>query len=161
MTAIAIAGCSPAPAPQPSPTPAFASEAEAFAAAEETYRAYNDAVNADRAGLQPSSPRTYLTGLALESDYETSRLLDEDQLSIHGDGVVSSFVGQEFDEDATPNIATASVCMDVSRTQLLDASGDDVTPASRRDRINLDVAFVAAGGTFLIAESTASETSAC
>ncbi len=52
---IAVAtGCRPEPEPSPS-GPAFATEAEAFAAAEETYRAYVDALNQ----VDLSDPETF------------------------------------------------------------------------------------------------------
>ena len=43
--ATTVSACTPEPAPTPTPT-GFASEDEAFRAAEETYRAYVDALNA-------------------------------------------------------------------------------------------------------------------
>ncbi len=47
-------GCQPDPAPSPT-GPAFATEEEAFAAAEETYRAYVDALNQ----VDLSDPETF------------------------------------------------------------------------------------------------------
>ncbi len=54
LAAVAVTGCS-TPAGAPKPTPAFSSEAEAFAAAEATYRAYVDALNA----VDLSDPSTF------------------------------------------------------------------------------------------------------
>ncbi len=45
MVAPVVAGCAPDPAPAPTTAVSFSSEEEAFAAAEETYRAYVDALN--------------------------------------------------------------------------------------------------------------------
>ncbi len=50
-----LAACAPAPAPSPTTSPTFSSEAEAFAAAEATYRAYVDALNA----VDLADPRTF------------------------------------------------------------------------------------------------------
>ncbi|HOQ22628.1 MAG TPA: hypothetical protein PLN62_09415, partial [Microbacterium sp.] len=49
-----VTGCAPEPAPTPTPT-GFASDDEAFAAAEATYRAYVDALNA----VDLSDPATF------------------------------------------------------------------------------------------------------
>src|SRR5690349_16979313 len=76
--------CQPEPAPSPS-TGAFATQAEAFAAAEETYRAYVDALNERRSN--PSGgldPQTFLTGSALEVDISTQQQLDQAGLTLSG-----------------------------------------------------------------------------
>ncbi|MET0860918.1 MAG: hypothetical protein ABW091_07810, partial [Microbacterium sp.] len=54
LASAALSGCTPQPAPTPTPT-GFATEDEAFAAAEETYRAYVDALNQ----VDLSDPETF------------------------------------------------------------------------------------------------------
>ena len=67
---VALTGClGSAPDPTPTPTAVFTSEEEAFAAAEETYRAYIDAVNARRADPRSEpDPQSFLIGEAQEAD---------------------------------------------------------------------------------------------
>lgn len=56
LAVVLVSGCTPTPEPTPTPT-GFANEEEAFRAAEETYRAYVDALNevdlADPATFEP------------------------------------------------------------------------------------------------------------
>lgn len=73
--AVLLTACTPQPGPSPSPsTTGFANEEEAFAAAEATYRAYVDALNARREDPEsPVDPRSFLSGHALEADIESQR----------------------------------------------------------------------------------------
>ncbi|NKF30943.1 hypothetical protein HER21_31305, partial [Pseudomonas sp. BGM005] len=85
-----LGGCAPPNPSQimaPTPIPAFASEAEAFAAAEDVYRAYNEA------GNTRADDERFLTGRALSNDLETKRLLDENGLEVVGASDVVSFKG--------------------------------------------------------------------
>src|SRR5215207_2167659 len=73
-------GCQPEPGPSPS-GPLFASEEEAFAAAEETYRAYVDALNQ----VDLSDPETFEPVYALttgDANAEARRALTR----MHADG---------------------------------------------------------------------------
>ncbi|MDN3443657.1 hypothetical protein [Microbacterium sp. APC 3901] len=149
-----VLGCAPEPAPVPTPTPAFASEEEAFAAAEEVYRAYNDALNESRiTDNAVTNPRKYLAGPALESDIDATRYLQEQGLKIVGEGQIVDFAGTTAGLTSGGVEVTAKVCLDVSRTQVLDASGRDVTPHDRPTRLPLDVAFVRSDGALLISSS--------
>lgn len=159
IAAASVVGC--APEPEPTPTPAFASEEDAFAAAEEVYRAYNDALNARRDGDPNSDAREYLTGLALEGDADTSGYLKQNGLTLVGHGVVVEFEG----ESATPSTEMikifARVCLDVSVTRLLDQGGNDVTPDDRPPRVPLRVAFIRPDERLLISESSLIEGESC
>src|SRR5688572_13777832 len=111
-------GCQPQPEPSPS-GPVFATEEEAFAAAEETYRAYVDALNARRADptAQPD-PTTFLTGDALEAEIETENLKDQSGLAIIGDTVIAGVERADF-STASGN-AELLVCLDSSATRVVD-----------------------------------------
>ncbi|WP_223627912.1 hypothetical protein [Microbacterium sp. EST19A] len=145
----ALVGCSPTPEPTPTPTPAFASEEEAFAAAEETYRAYNEAGNTTGDGID------FLTGSALEGELATTRYLQENGLTLEGASEIESFTGLEIDVGAANVVIQARVCVDVSNVVVLNRSGDDVTPIDRVDLLALDVTFVRTETELLIAKSEA------
>lgn len=148
-------GCSSAPDPEPSPTPAFASEEEAFAAAEETYRAYNDAGNA------AEDASRFLTGAALDSDVETNRLLEQRNLVMSGPSTVTSFRGTEAAWSARIATIEAEICLDVSRSRVLDAHGADVTPLDRSDTWLLLVTFIGTTEKLLILDSTPTSDRSC
>lgn len=160
LGAVVLAGCASGPAPSPTPTAAFASADEAYAAAEKVYRAYNDALNDERAG-GTSNSRTYLVGLALESDTNTSRLLTENGLKIVGEGAVVRFSGESADLRSDDGRVRASVCLDVSSTRVINDAGEDVTPPTRVNLVPLDVIFVASDDGLLISESNSLEEEEC
>lgn len=156
-----LTACAPAPTPSPTPTAAFASEEEAYAAAEEVYRAYNDALNESRTMTAGADPQRFLTGLALESDLEASRYFDEHRLEVAGEGVISQFDGLYATLSTSESEVTARVCLDVSNTRVFDADGNDVTPTNRPTRLPLEVTFVQTTGTLLISNESLIEDEAC
>lgn len=159
MILAALAGCAPQPTPSATPTPAFASEAEAFAAAEEVYRAYNDALNAKRGGDVEADPTLFLTGLALESDIDAAQYFDQRGLQLLGDGEVVVFHGESASLGA--GSVTAAVCLDVSATRVMTRDGVDETPLDRMPRVLLTVAFVWSDPELLIANSRLVEGEQC
>lgn len=156
-----LLGCAPGPTPVPTPTPAFASEAEAFAAAEEVYRAYNDALNERREGAQGADPQRFLTGIALESDVDTQNLLSSSQLHATGAAILESFTGETVDISGNVATMTGVVCIDVSAVALLDNSGADVTPPDRDDKVAQRVRFLGTVLSLLISEESTAEGSTC
>ncbi|WP_447913202.1 hypothetical protein [Microbacterium phyllosphaerae] len=156
-----LTACAPTPVPTATPTAAFASEEEAYAAAEEVYRAYNDALNESRMMTAGADPQRFLTGLALESDLEASRYFDEHRLEVAGEGVISQFDGLYATLSTSESEVIARVCLDVSNTQVFDADGNDVTPTNRPTRLPLEVTFVQTTGILLISNESLIEGEAC
>lgn len=157
-TALALAlttGCTPEPAPSPSPT-GFASEEEAFAAAEATYRAYVDAVNARNSGdTSAEAPTGFLSGAALQAELDSER--EFANLGIRLDGPMEL---SEFElTDVSPSTLSGTVCLDVSQARVVDKDGNDVTPVDRPDRLGLVVKFQWTPADPLITQSLASDTS--
>ncbi|MFT3799426.1 hypothetical protein [Microbacterium sp.] len=133
-----LAGCAPEPAPTPTPT-GFASEEEAFAAAEATYRAYVDAVNARRtdADSQPA-PNDFLSGSALQDSIDGAGLLED-----AGRHIVGATEAKSIERiAASQSSATLAVCVDSSQTRVLDSHGADVTPTDRAETFLLRVEVV-------------------
>ncbi|MCR2827158.1 hypothetical protein [Microbacterium sp. zg.Y909] len=163
---LVLTGCVPEPEPAPTPTATgFASEAEAFAAAEETYRAYVDALNQ----VDLSDPDTFeavyawTTGEANANERET---LSE----MHAEGWTKSGVSQviAYRGDSTsrtpPALVVGTVCVDVSTIAVVDGAGASMVSPERPDRYNLSVEMTASKLTstgLQIAASNAVEGDAC
>lgn len=155
----ALVGCS-TPTEPAEPTPSFTSEAQAFAAAEETYRAYVDALNQRRVDSTASpAPTDFLIGSALEVDLDTQRQLDEAGLAIVGVTeillVVPEATSPSFDE------IEISVCLDSSRTRVVDEAGTDVTPSDRASIVKALVKIVPVGDELVIESSDTVNGSEC
>lgn len=161
LAAALIVGCSPAAKPTPTPTAAFASEEEAFAAAEETYRAYNEALNA----VDPSNPETFEAVYALETgsferaDRENLSKMHSEGYVITGDTRVLSFNGNH----AQPPFAVvvATICLDVSEVSIVDASGASVVNPSRPGVYAIELTFKNVKDQLLVDSSNRIEDSTC
>lgn len=153
LLAGALAACTPQPAPQPSPT-GFASEQEAFAAAEATYRAYVDAVNARRADENSSpDPTDFLIGDALDAELKSEAAFAEAGVSLIGDIGIASIAGTSTTRDS----AKSEVCLDVSNTRVVDSTGNDVTDPSRPALLGLGITTIWTAKGALISETVAIE----
>lgn len=165
LALLAVAGatlsaCTPAPAPSPTPTAAFASEEEAFAAAEETYRAYNDAGNARRDGDSEPDPQDYLVGNALEGDIDALNKIRDAGVRLDGVVEVATFSGLEAILDSDPQQVIALVCLDLANTRILNDADQDVTP----DRVLIvaqEVTFTAIHGAPFISDEKSAEAALC
>lgn len=157
----ALVGCTPRSAPTPTPTAVFATEKEAFAAAEDAYMAYNEAVNARRQGDTAADPQKYLTGAALESGLGADRYLAERGLHVVGSGRVISFEGDSTGKRKDTASIDANACLDVSETRVLDDYGTEVTPSDRPIRLLLALTFVSSADTYLISNSSLIEGAEC
>ena len=156
---VGLAGCTPAPAPKPTPTPLFASKAEAFKAAEQVYRDYVDAGNANRNGIETPDATDFLVGSALESSVNSSRELREKGLTLSGEIRLLWFSGVEFEEASSR--VKANACVDVSGTRVDDVNGADVTPAGRALAVPLSLRFDRAANGKLVISSSTSGTTPC
>ncbi len=74
-------GCRPEPAPSPT-APVFSSEEEAFAAAEQTYRAYVDALNE----VDLSDPATFEAVYAWTTGDANAQGSEDASVEMHADG---------------------------------------------------------------------------
>lgn len=156
--------CQPDPEPTPS-GPVFATEDEAFAAAEETYRAYVDALNQ----VDLSDPETFeavyawTTGDANANERETLSQMHADGWAVSGETAMTLFVPGSV-ELGGPVALTATICSDVSDVDVLDASGQSVVSTSRPDVYALQVDFVESESTstgLAISASNAVEAGPC
>lgn len=136
-----LSACTSAPEPTPTPTAAFASEVEAFAAAEEVYREYNDAVNRQRDGDDAVDPLSYLTGQILDAERKTSQELKASGISIKGDTLVTRFSGTDTDISNRVAEIEAVICLDITQARAIDASGADVTAPGRSDKYAIAATF--------------------
>src|SRR6478735_4515131 len=131
MLVLALTGCTTPEPPEPTPTPAFSSEEEAFAAAEETYRAYVDALNQ----VDLSDPETFeevyawTTGELNASDRKGLSTYHADGASVDGDSSVLLIApppgGSVLEGDGI------AVCLDVSDVMVTDAHGSSLVDPDR------------------------------
>lgn len=141
LACAALAGCTPQPEPTPTPT-GFATEQEAFAAAEETYRAYVDALNS----VDLSDPETFedvyawTTGEANANERKTLSDLHARGMTVGGVTETISF--EPLSADLVEQSVVARACSDVSAVTLVDSEGNSVVTPDRRDRYALEIAFV-------------------
>lgn len=133
-----VTGCAPEPAPTPTPT-GFASDDEAFAAAEATYRAYVDALNA----VDLSDPATFepvyanLSGQALADEKKSLTTMSAEGWVVSGESKVRAF----FHGSATETL-TAVSCLDVSAIKLLNGFGESQVSPDRPDVYAFKLTFV-------------------
>ncbi|MFD5226847.1 hypothetical protein ACFWHT_14620 [Microbacterium sp. NPDC058342] len=126
-----LTACTPPPEPQPTKTALFSSDEEAFAAAEKTYRAYNDAGNARRNGNEESNPQDYLTGTALDADIRGRQDLKAAGLKTTGSATVTKFLPVGGSIESHGERLAVVVCLDASKITTVNAAGEDVTPIDR------------------------------
>ncbi|WP_251449515.1 hypothetical protein [Microbacterium sp. Marseille-Q6648] len=128
----ALTACDATPDPVETP-PAFASEEEAFAAAEETYRAYVDAVNE----VDLSDPSSFDPVFELT----TGELNASDRRSFsdwHAEGYVKSGAASVVEVrsvgvNESYTSVTIDVCYDVSQVKVVDENGASLVGADRPD----------------------------
>jgi hypothetical protein len=130
---LALAGCTTPEPATPTPTAAFSSEEEAFAAAEETYRAYVDALNQ----VDLSDPETFeavyawTTGDFNADERKTLSTMHANDWTLSGSSVVSRVDYLDMN-DQFAKVALGS-CVDVSSIRLLDADGASQVSPDRPD----------------------------
>lgn len=158
-----LSACSPeeTPTPEPAESSAFATDEEAFAAAEETYRAYTEAMNA----VDLADPRTfellyrYSDGAFEEADRKTYSELHAEGLRMTGQVYLVEFHGVDFHPKS--GRVEARVCVDVSRSDVVDASGESRVAADRPPMNALNVDFEASGADVVIVRAERGESSRC
>lgn len=157
----ALVGCSPAPAPTPTPTPLFASEEEAFAAAEATYRAFIERVNAVDLGDPSTFEPLYelSSGEFQEADREAYSQMHAEGNVVSGSTVILSFTAKA--SKAPYSTVIASACLDVSAVEVVDARGTSVVSPDRPDVYALDLTFISDGADLRIDSANIREDSTC
>lgn len=137
-----VSGCS-APAEPVEPTPVFTSEKQAFAAAEETYRAYVDALNA----VDLSDPETFedvfawTTGEANAGARETFSQMHADGWTVSGSTIPTEIELSQVDLSAAT--VELSVCTNIASVDVVDSDGQSVVEPDRGDTQSMTVALTA------------------
>ncbi|MEZ3160093.1 hypothetical protein AB1K54_06020 [Microbacterium sp. BWT-B31] len=160
-TMVVMSGCSaPAPSPTPTPTAVFASEDEAFAAAEETYRAYIDAVNARRTDPNSSpAPSSFLIGDALADSLAVDRDLEASGIRAVGDTGIERI--DRNDAAPTHGRVVIGVCLNSQAVRAVNEPGQDVTPDERPDFALLRASLIQVDDRLLIEQSVTSRADGC
>lgn len=132
-----------APSAPPSSSPPASDEELAFRAAEETYRAYVDALNE----VDLADPRTFepvfalTTGPLLEESNRSLKEMHSNGWTVEGRSVVVTIASQPSQDQR----ATMAVCLDVSAVLVRDAAGSIVTSQNRNPIQSLSVVATADG----------------
>ncbi|WP_375384522.1 hypothetical protein [uncultured Microbacterium sp.] len=131
LAAVIMSGCSGQPDPVAS-TPAFTSEEQAFAAAEQTYRNYVDALNQ----VDLSDPQTFeavyswTTGDANAAARKSFTQMSADHWTVSGKSVASTVAPILAGDEWMDSVALA-VCLNVSDVDVVDESGQSKVSATR------------------------------
>ncbi|HEX5859438.1 MAG TPA: hypothetical protein VFY91_15135 [Microbacterium sp.] len=143
-----LAGCVGEPEPVET-TPGFASEEEAFAAAEETYRAYVDALNQ----VDLSDPETFepvfawTTGELNGTDRKSFSAWHASGYAILGSAVVASVELSAGESGTKAEEISVDACYDVSGVDVLDTEGVSMVDGSRPDVQALTISFAQSSAT--------------
>jgi len=163
---LVLSGCDGSPDPAPTTTaPLFATEAEAFAAAEATYRAYVDALNA----VDLSDPATFepvfalATGEANSDARKSFSQMHADQWHVDGESTIDRIVELEASIERETSVVIVA-CLNVSAVMVTDSNGNSVVDEGRPDvqsiRVEMAEAHTAGHG-LLISALDGYEGSAC
>lgn len=144
LAAVTLSACAPTPTPSPTPTAAFASEEEAFAAAEDTYRAYTNALSkvslADPESLE--NVYVWLVDGAASTSRQTFSELSAEDFTVTGTTTFSNFDGNVANLDSGE--IESFVCLDVTDVEVLDSAGNSIVSEDRPDLQPLRVIFTRA-----------------
>ncbi|NYF16283.1 hypothetical protein HDC37_001097 [Microbacterium sp. AK009] len=141
LSLVLVTGCTPQPEPVESQAP-FATEEEAFAAAEETYRNYVDALNA----VDLSDPETFepvyewTTGDLNASDREG--LSQYHAAGAEVGGTSTPVMIEPVTVDPEAGHVDLAVCLDVSTVTVQDADGSSLVDPNRVPIQSLTVELV-------------------
>ena len=146
---LGAAGCTAPSTSEPAPTsnpptvaPVFASDEEALAAATEAYAEYLSVAGkiAHEGGVDSQRMADVAVDEAFET--ETAALTGMADAGTVGVGQVK-FDSLELQEvDSGSGAVSAYVCLDVSESDVIGASGESVVPADREERLPLQIGFV-------------------
>jgi len=138
-TAEPVAVATPAP---PEAPPVFASNDEALAAATAAYAEYQQMSNdiAHEGGADPQRISHFTVGDVLQSELGAYGRMSKSGLHLVGDLAFDSFTLQSA--DLSSGDVTAYVCLDVTQTDVVDATGASVIPSGRPDRYPLQVSLL-------------------
>lgn len=153
-----LSACTPEadPTPTPTKTAAFATDEEAFAAAEETYRAFIRETN-----REDGREEEFLAGEAVDDHLRAERQLEDAGLRGVGEATLSRFAVDPSTLRANRTSLKAMACLDISNVRVVNADGQDVTPAGRPDIVALGVDMELSNGRFLIFKEYDEENEKC
>jgi hypothetical protein len=150
VAALAATGCTPeAPRanekPTPTTTPLFASDEEALAAAEEAYAAYQsmeDQVLAD-GGRNPDRIRPFAVREALQAALDGFASFEAEQYRGVGSTGFEIIGLQSTSQlsDAEDDVVTVYLCLDFSRSDVVNANGESVVRDGRALRQQFEAGF--------------------
>ena len=150
LATLLLSGCLPSapvvtPEPLPTSTPVFASDADALAAATDAYARYlavSDQILKD-GGTTPDRIEAVTTGEKLETELASYTEVQLAGYHSTGDTTFDHVALQRYAPQNVDGvgIVVLYLCEDVSRVNVMDASGTSVVSADRPARVLYEVAF--------------------
>lgn len=124
------------PTPTPSAAPVFASDEEALAAAEESYRAYLAALDQALTTFETAPLEGVAAGTALKEALESVEGFESEGKVLTGVSTIDTTSLVRAEPDGTVYMYA---CLDVSGTDVVDASGRSTVEAGRPIRFPMEV----------------------
>jgi hypothetical protein len=148
VVSLTLAGCvqqSPhvIPTSAPSTTPVFASDAAALAAATKAYVAYlavSDQIGND-GGADPQRIEPLVTKDRVSAEVKQFDSFARTGDHFSGSSTFSTFHLQQLTQTGGKVSLSAYACDDVSNSRVIDATGVDITPLTRRDIYPIQIEF--------------------
>lgn len=140
LIGLLLTGCvpgdaGPTPTPVPSSTPVFASDEEALAAAEAAYAAYQAEVDRALATYETGGLASVASGDALATAEESASNYQAAGKKLTGTSEIDSLsLTQGGVASASGDLIQIYACLDISKTDVVDASGSSVVVEGRQLR---------------------------
>lgn len=150
LVTTALVGCTPAAEPEPEWT-----EESAYAAAEETFRAFNHAVYDDEEGTLE-----YVTGEMVTLEQEAEEKARTAGLVIRGNASILSFEASSFRRVGHEVVVMAAACVDASRIEVR-TEAEDWRQPREKPVYGVRLTFTSADSKMLIDDYYDSEEVSC
>jgi hypothetical protein len=148
---LVLGGCTGSPNPSPTPAPMtansesiFASDEEALAAAIEAYEGYR-VVSGEismEGGANSERIKPFVSTKFAQTVLDEFKALEEAGLKMVGTTSIDTTSLVSWSSDESGAEVSIYLCRDVSGARAINAAGDDVTPATRDDRVPLQAFLV-------------------
>ena len=148
---VMLSGCVP---PQPSATPtslpsttqAFASDEEALAAAKVAYGEYQAAIDRALTDYDTSGLDKVATGDALAAAKESVAIFKSKNRKLTGRSSIDTLSIAQAPSPGTPFEMQIYACLDLSGTDVVDATGHSVIETTRQTRVPMAVSLLSSSG---------------
>lgn len=163
-----LSACAPTSEPTSTPKASvaddgapFDSDEEAFAAAEKTYRAYNDADNEMRRGNDSADPLDFLTADARTQILESRQKLVDLGYRLEGDVPITNVLPDFESINTDRTELRLTVCFDLTTSRVILENGEEADLPDRPGMIAQHTQLTWVEDTFLVSEEAEGDVSLC